>query len=77
MTYSLVSEDIRWVNAHYEELQEKYPGKYIVVKNQKVIVVAETHEKADNRVKELLGEWVEYTIEPIEFGDLFAYHTNI
>jgi len=77
MTNTTTQEDIKWVDDHYPDLHEKYPGKYIVVKNGKVIVAAETHEKAFERANEILGENIEFIVERIEEGGLFAYNANV
>ena len=68
-----VIADIRWVDQNYIELQRMYPKKYIVAKDQRVIVVAETFRAAYRRAKDLLGEDADFTVERIEIGDLFAY----
>ncbi len=74
---STVQDDIEWVNKNIELLQEKYPNKYIVVKNEKVIVVADDFDTADKRATDLLGENIEFIVERIEIGDLFAYNFGI
>ena len=74
---STVQEDIEWVNNNIELLQEKYPNKYIVVKNEKVIVVADDYDTADKRATEILGNDNEFIVERIEIGDLFAYNIGI
>ena len=74
---SSVQDDIEWVNKNIEQLQEKYPNKYIVVKNEKVIVVADDFDTADKRATDLLGENIEFIVERIEVGDLFAYNFGI
>jgi len=71
---SSIQDDIEWVNKNIELLQEKYPNKYIVVKNEKVIVVADDYDTADKRATDLLGENIEFIVERIEIGDLFAYN---
>ncbi|MHA1168354.1 MAG: hypothetical protein ACTSRU_11070 [Candidatus Hodarchaeales archaeon] len=73
---SSIQEDIHWVDKNYPILHQKYPGKYIVVKNAKVIVVAETHALAVTRAREILGTEVEFTVERIEEGGLFVYKVN-
>lgn len=74
MNYSSdVFADIKWIDENYEMLQEKYPGKYIVVKNSTVIVVADDFDTATRRAKEVLGDTIKFTVERIETGDLFAY----
>ena len=65
-----VFDDITWVDKNYEELQTKYPNKYIVVKNQKVVVVADDFDTADKRASQILGSNVDYTVERIEIGDM-------
>ncbi len=73
---SSLAEDIQWVDKNYADLHRKYAGKYIVVKNNKVIIVADDFETADARAKEMLGS-AEYTVERIEIGGLFAYSFEI
>ena len=40
-----LEEDSRWVTDHYDEI-EKYEGKVIIIKNQKIILSADTLEEA-------------------------------
>lgn len=75
--YSTIRADVDWVNKNIEVLQEQYPNKYIVVKNEKVIVVADDFDTADKRATELLGKHIEFIVERIEIGDLFAYNFGI
>lgn len=77
MTEQDVLDDIRWVDNNYIELQKKYPNKYIVVKHNEVIVVADTFNTAYERAIQLLGDVEDFTVERIEIGDLFAYDLKI
>ena len=70
---SAIVDDIKWVDANYEDLHRKFAGKYIVVKNGKVVIVADDFSTADRRAKEVLKPGTEYVIERIEHGDLYAY----
>lgn len=65
-------EDMQWVDAHYEELQQKYPGKFIVVRNGKVIAVGDNYREAEQRALEKLGPDAEIIVERIEICELFA-----
>lgn len=65
--------DMQWVDTHYEELQRKYPGKFIVVRDGRVIAVGDNYREAEQRALEKLGPDVEIMVERIEIGELFAY----
>lgn len=75
--YSEVIADIQWINKNYLSLQEKYPNKYIVVKNGSIIVVADDYDTAYDRALLKIGDKHKFTVERIEVGDLFAYYSGL
>ena len=53
-----VDEDFAWIGEHWEELKEKYPGKYIAVRGGQVIDFDEDKERLRRRLEERFeGIW--------------------
>jgi len=51
-----VDEDFAWIGAHWEELRERYPGKYIAVRGGQVIDFDEDKEQLRRRLEERFGD---------------------
>lgn len=43
-----LNKDDTWIRKHFEELVEKYEGKYVAVVDEKVAGVADTRIEAEN-----------------------------
>ena len=51
-----VEEDFAWIGEHWEELRERYPGKYIAVRGGRVIDFDEDKELLRRRLEERFGD---------------------
>ncbi|MDI6788659.1 MAG: DUF5678 domain-containing protein [Planctomycetota bacterium] len=47
LEYQLNEDDV-WIREHFEELVEKYEGKYVAVVDEKIAGVADTRIEAEN-----------------------------
>ena len=66
---------IEWVDAHFDELQEKFAGKYIAIVNSQIISVGDSFEEVSRKAKRITKE--EILIDFIDRGDLHAYNIRI
>ena len=53
---SRVVKDFEWLNAHYSELQERYPRMYVAVKDGKVVAYGREFGKVYDEAREKVGE---------------------
>lgn len=47
-----ITEDQKWIHEHFEELVEKYAGKYVAVANGELVAVGETAGEVDSKARE-------------------------
>ncbi|MEM1544918.1 MAG: DUF5678 domain-containing protein [Candidatus Methanomethylicia archaeon] len=68
-------KDFEWLNSHYSELQEKYPGMYVAVKDCKVIAYGKEFGKVYDEAKEKVGK--DFIIDYILSGEPFVLKVGI
>ncbi len=73
MTVSQESKDFAWVSNNLNDLQKKYPGKFIAVSYERVVAVADNWEDIERRAKQVLKLNESFIVEFIESGDLYAF----
>ncbi len=68
------TQDFNWITKRYSELQKKYPGQYIAVKNGKVVAsgrdLGKVYDAAVRRVKK------DFVTGYIVSGDPFIFNTQ-
>jgi hypothetical protein len=63
MLFKACREDREWIDKHYNELKEKYPGRYIAVRHQVVVGVNKKRKQLIDRLKKEFGDIGGITIE--------------
>ena len=43
----------QWLQSHYEEIQKRYPNKFVAIANKKIIAAGEKMEAVAKSVKEM------------------------
>jgi len=46
-----MTKDHKWIHEHFEELVEKYAGKYVAVANEELVAVGETAGEVDSKAR--------------------------
>ncbi|MEM1558617.1 MAG: DUF5678 domain-containing protein [Candidatus Bathyarchaeia archaeon] len=68
-------KDFEWINSHYPELQERYPGMYVAVKNGRVIAYGREFGKVYDEAGEKAGD--EFIIDYILSGEPFVLKVKL
>ncbi|MEM1538726.1 MAG: DUF5678 domain-containing protein [Candidatus Nezhaarchaeales archaeon] len=72
---SRATKDFEWLNAHYSELQEKYPGMYVAVKDGRVVAYGKEFGKVYDEAMEKTGG--EFMIDYILSGEPFVLKAEL
>ena len=48
-----VQNENQWLQSHYEEIQRKYPNKFVAVANRRIIATGEKMEAVAKSVREI------------------------
>lgn len=62
---SKIEEDNKWLQQHYNELQEKYPNRFVAIHNKKVVATAKEMDEIIKTVKKEGLDPASMLIEPI------------
>lgn len=68
-----IREDLRWVREHYEELQEKYPDRFIAVFGKRVVAFGRTYHEVSTELERELPT-AEAVIEFVESGTYLSVY---
>ena len=60
-----IQGDFHWLNAHGDELAEKYAGKWIAVHDEKIVGIGDTAVEADEQARNQCPEG-DYVLEAID-----------
>jgi len=44
-----MTKDQKWIVKHFEELVDKYGGKYIAVVNERIVLIGDSPKKVDDK----------------------------
>ncbi len=66
-----------WTSRHYNELIEKYAGKWVLIKDKTVIFADRQFELVYKKSKEVCSSPEECVIRRIDSGDAVFYGTTI
>lgn len=47
-----MTKDQKWIHEHFEDLVEKYAGKYVAVANGELVAVGETAREVETKARE-------------------------
>jgi len=48
-----MDEDDKWITQHFEELVDKYGGKYVAVVSEQVVAVGDSPKEVDEKARQL------------------------
>jgi len=48
-----MDEDDKWITRHFEELVDKYGGKYVAVVSEQVVAVGDSPKEVDEKARQL------------------------
>lgn len=48
-----MEKDDKWITQHFEELVDKYGGKYVAVVNKQVVAVGDSPKEVDKKARQL------------------------
>ena len=64
------SSDVDWIDEHRDELREKYPDKYVAVKNHRVLFTASTMAEVVKLIDETSASAEDCAVEYISADEL-------
>jgi len=53
-----MTEDHKWIHEHFEELVEKYAGRYVAIANGELVAVGESREDVESLAREKYPETI-------------------
>ncbi len=72
-----MTSENQWISQHYNELIEEYAGRWVLIKNNKIVFADRQFEIVYNKSKELCTSSKDCVIRRIDSGDAVLYDITV